>query len=157
PLFVLFPLVVLLSKRRPNLLELVLAAGWMVLAIKGFRYLPLWVLIVVPITARASYGIPWVAALVDKHLISPDPSSLFANRDGRVSWGLASVATGLLLLGGSHWLQGRFAQLLPEVVDTRALDKLVELHETQPDAVVFHSYNWGGYLTWQGWHPHSPR
>ena len=157
PLFVLFPLIVLLSRRRPNLLEMCLAGGWMVLALKGFRYVPIWVLIVVPIMARASFGIPWVAAFVAKHLTSPDPSSLFARREGPAPWGVWSVALAVLLFGGSRLLEGRFAKLLPQIVDTQALDEMVKLHRGAPDAVVFHSYNWGGYLTWRGWNPQAPR
>jgi hypothetical protein len=157
PLFILFPLVVLLSRRRPNLLEITLAGGWMLLAIKGFRYLPIWVLIVVPIMARVSCGIPWVAAVVNKHLISDDPSSLFAKREGPAPWGVWSVALAMLFFGGSRMLEGRFAKLLPQVVDTQALDEMVRLHDNNPDTVVFHSYNWGGYLTWRGWNPQAPR
>jgi hypothetical protein len=149
PLFVLFPLVVLLSRRRPNLVELALAGGWMVLALKGFRYLPIWVLIVVPLMARVSYGIPWVASIVNKHLISADPASLFFKREGRTPWGVWSLAAAVLLLCGSRLVEGRFAALLPEVVDTAALDKVLELRKD--NEVVFHSYNWGGYLTWYGW------
>jgi hypothetical protein len=115
------------------------------------------VLIVVPLLARASYGIPWIAALVDKHLSSADPSSLFVRRTGPVPWGVASVFLAVCFFGSSRLLEGRFAQLLPEVVDTQALDKMVELHRDDPNAVIFHSYNWGGYLTWQGWRPHGPR
>ena len=164
PLFVLFPLIVLLSRKRPNLLEWALAGGWMVLALKGFRYLPIWVLIVVPLMARVSYGIPWVAALVNKHLISDEPSSLFARRKGPAPWGFWSGVAALVFLASSHLLTGRFVQLLPKVVDAPALDQMVKLHEefrqahpSEPDPVVFHSYNWGGYLTWHGWRPHSPR
>ena len=83
PLFVLFPLVLLLSKRRPNLLELTLSAGWMCLALKGLRYLPIWVLIVVPLLARVSYGIPWVAAFVNKHLVSTTRRACSSSGKGR--------------------------------------------------------------------------
>jgi hypothetical protein len=34
---------------------------------------------------------------------------------------------------------------------------LIRLHRQRPDAVVFHSYDWGGYLTWRGWQPSGPR
>ena len=160
PLFVLYPVVILLSRRRPSLLEVGLTGGWLLLALKGFRYVPLWVLLAVPVMARASYGIPWVRAFVDRHLSSADPSSLFARRAGPAPAGLWSVLLAILLVGGSRWLhavdesrppEARFVRLLPDVVDARALDELVRLHEGKEDAVVFHSYNWGGYLTWQGW------
>src|SRR5262249_31160158 len=150
PLFVLYPVVILLSRCRPTLLEVGLTGAWLLLALKGFRYVPLWVLMAVPVMARASYGIPWVAAFVDRHLSSTDPSSLFVRREGPVPWGVWSVVFAVLLVGGSPLLKDRFAKLLPQVVATDALDQLVDLHkEEAPDAVVFHSYNWGGYLTWQ--------
>ena len=118
PLFVLFPLILLFSKRRPNLLELTLAAGWMLLALKGFRYLPIWVLIVVPLLARVSYGSPWVAAFVNKNLASTEPSSLFVKREGPGAWERVDRRIrGSCVFGGSRLLEGRFAQLLPEVVD----------------------------------------
>jgi hypothetical protein len=160
PLFVLYPVVILLSRRRPSLLEVGLTGAWLLLALKGFRYVPLWVLMAVPVMARASYGIPWVKAFVDRHLSSADPSSLFALRNGPAPSGVWSVVLAVLLVGGSRWLhavdesrppEARYVQFLPDVVDADALDELVALHRDRTDDVVFHSYNWGGYLTWEGW------
>jgi hypothetical protein len=160
PLFVLFPVVILLSRRRPTLLEVGLTGAWLLLALKGFRYVPLWVLMAVPVMARASSGIPWVKEFVDRHLSSSDPSSLFVRREGPAPWGAWSVALAVALVVGSRWLhvidesrqpEAQFVQLLPEVVDAPALDELVRLHGDKQGGGVFHSYNWGGYLTWRGW------
>src|SRR5207249_4080491 len=105
-------------------------------------------------------GIPWVVTAVEKYLTSDDPSSLFARREGPALAGVWSGVLAVLLVGGSRWLhsfdesrppEAQFVQLLPEVVDTRALDELVRLHGDEPGGAVFHSYNWGGYLTWRGW------
>jgi hypothetical protein len=163
-LFVLYPVVILLSRRRPNLLEIALTGAWLLLALRGFRYVPLWVLLAVPVMARASYGIPPVASFIERHLHSSDPASLFFSRKGGAVLTAWSLAFALLLIGGSRLLhyfdearppQARFVQLLPDVVDAPALDVLAGA--MPPDSVVFHSYNWGGYLTWQGWKQHRLR
>src|SRR5262249_24102078 len=109
---------------------------------------------------RGSYDIPWVREFVDRHLSSTDPSSLFVRREGPAPWGLWSVLFAVLVVVGARALEkvddarppeARFVQLLPEVVDAPALANLVKLQGSEPDSVVFHSYNWGGYLTWRGW------
>jgi hypothetical protein len=60
------------------------------------------------------------------------------------------------LLGGAKAAEGRFARHKPEIVPAAALDRLLALHaewarEHGRPPVVFHSYDWGGYLTWHGW------
>src|SRR5262249_2241786 len=117
----LLPVVLGLSKRRPTPVELGLTVLWLHLALTGFRYGPIWVLVAAPVMARASYKIPWVAAMVDKHLTSAEPSGLFARREGPAPWGVWTFAFAVLLVGGMRPLEGRFARLLPQVVATDAL------------------------------------
>ena len=64
------------------------------------------------------------------------------------------VAFGFLLWARSA--QGTFARHKPEMVPVAALNKVLELNATWQrehgrPAVIFHSYNWGGYLIWHGW------
>ncbi len=151
-LIVLLPLVLGLSKRKPNLLELGLATAWLHFALTGFRYFPLWVLVAVPVMARASLGIPLIERLFSS---LPAPAPPGGSAPGRSGW-LWTAAMAILLIAGSHVIEGRYARLLPEVIPTDALDDVVKLHEERPNAVVFHSYDWGGYLTWHGWHPTGP-
>jgi hypothetical protein len=153
-LILMLPLVLGLSKRKPSFLELSLAVAWLHFALTGFRYFPLWVLLAVPVMARASVGIPLIERLFAslQTVVAPVPG----NATARSGWlWTAGIAT--LLIAGSHLIQGRYARLLPDVIDTKALDVLLERHEQRPDAVVFHSYDWGGYLTWHGWHATQPR
>ena len=55
-----------------------------------------------------------------------------------------------------RWAEGRFAYHKQEIIPSRALDELLRIHQerTASEAkppVIFHAYDWGGYLTWHGW------
>jgi hypothetical protein len=154
-LILLLPLVLGLSKWRPTAVGLALAVAWLHLALSGFRYFPLWVLVAVPVMARASLGIPWIGRLFTRPGggASPEPSAIA--RVGS-AWVWTAVFA-LLVLAGSVYVKGRYARLLPQMIPTAALDELLKRHEERPDAVVFHSYDWGGYLTWRGWQATGPR
>ena len=80
-LMLLFPLLLALSKRRPNLVELGLALLWFHFALTGFRYVALWVLVVVPLLARSSLAIPVLRGQLERlhpvgggHLLVQCPS-----------------------------------------------------------------------------------
>jgi hypothetical protein len=151
-LMLLVPLLLATSRRRPNAIELGLSVLLFHFALTGLRYLPLWVLVVTPLLARSAAEVPYLAELRDRFKQSTEASGLFAVRTGPVPW-MASVVIAIAFFLGSRGVEGRVARLLPEIIPTAALDRLLELHAERPGAVVFHSYNWGGYLTWHGWRP----
>jgi hypothetical protein len=155
-LLLLFPLVLALSRRRPSLLEMVLSVAWLHLALTGFRYVALWVVIAVPVMARSSMEITYLQDLARRWQLSTAPGSLFFTRQGAAPW-LWSVLLAAGLLGAGWALEGRFARLKEGgIVATKALDRFLAViaewrkeHGRAP--VIFHSYDWGGYLTWHGW------
>jgi hypothetical protein len=153
-LILLLPLVLGLSKRKPSVVELGLAVAWLHFALTGFRYFPLWVLVAVPVMGRASLGIPVIERLFAS---LPNKDSQGPATGPTLPVGLWTAVIGTLLIAGSSLIEGRYARLLPEMIPTKALDELLKRHEKRPDAVVFHSYDWGGYLTWHGWRTDEPR
>jgi len=150
-LILLLPLTLGLSKRKPSLVDLLLAVAWLHFALTGFRYFPLWVLVAVPVMARSSLGIPLIERFFE--------SLRNATKEGqgtapaRRFVGVWTASAAALLIGGTTLIQGQYARLLPEMIPTAALDELLKRHAQRPSAVVFHSYDWGGYLTWHGWKP----
>jgi hypothetical protein len=151
-LMLLFPLLLAVSDRRPNAIELALSLLLFHFALTGLRYLPLWVLVVTPLLARSAAKVPALEALTRRLKQSPQAGELFATNPGPAPW-LWSAAAAIVLVMASRPIEGKVARLLPEIIPTPALDRLIALHARTPEAVVFHSYNWGGYLTWHGWRP----
>jgi hypothetical protein len=154
-LMLLFPLLLAVSARRPNLVEVGLSVLWLHFALTGFRYVALWVVIVVPLLARSSMAIPWLHEQARRLRLSASDDSLFAVRPGPTPW-VWAVVFALALLGWARSAQGRFAYHKPEIIATPALDRFLEIHarwwaEHGRRPVIFHSYDWGGYLTWHGW------
>jgi hypothetical protein len=154
-LILLFPLVLGLSARKPGLLELALAVLWLHLALTGFRYVALWAAVAVPLLARSSMEIPYLRELARRWRLSAGPGSPFATRREAGPWAW-SAAFAAALVGGAVLLQGRGAGHGENIIAVKALDRFLTLHERwraehghRP--VVFHSYDWGGYLTWHGW------
>lgn len=154
-LLLLFPIVLGLTQRRPHLVELGLAVMWLHFALTGFRYVALWVVVVVPMLARSSLCIPYLYHLAARWQLSAGQGSLFHTPSRKVSW-TWSLSIALVLLGGVKVIHGRFAVHKQEILASEALDRLIahaskwqEQHGRRP--VFFHSYNWGGYLTWHGW------
>jgi len=153
-LMLLFPLLLALSKRRPNLVELGLALMWFHFALTGFRYVPLWVLVVVPLLARSSLELPGLQEQAQRLLSLGEGGRLFSIRPGPAPW-VWTLAAAVFLLGLAHATEGRLARHQPEIIPADALNRFLRIHEerrqchgSQP--VVFHSYDWGGYLTWHG-------
>lgn len=152
-LMLLFPLVLALSKRRPNLVELGLALVWFHFALTGFRYVALWVMVVAPLLARSSLQIPWLRLQARRFLESGEGVQWFAVRPGR-PW-LWSLVGAILLLALARGAEGRFACHQPEILPAHALNRFLHVYADWRQAhghrpVVFHSYDWGGYLTWHG-------
>jgi hypothetical protein len=154
-LMLLFPLVLALTARRPGLVELGLSVAWLHLALTGFRYVPLWVVVSTPLMARSSVAIPYLRGLAARLGLHAGPGSLFATRPERGPWvWTAALATGLF--AAAPLLQGKVSGHGKDVLATQELDRFLEVcrrwreqHGRPP--VVFHSYDWGGYLTWHGW------
>lgn len=154
-LILLLPLLLGLTRRRPNVVELVLSVLWLHLALGGFRYVAIWVVVTVPMLARASAGVPWFVALGERLRKREPDSALFQIGQGPSRW-LATAAVAVTLLVWAKAAQGRFAVHKPELIPAETLDRVLTLSrdwETRHGrpAVLFHNYNWGGYLTWHGW------
>jgi hypothetical protein len=153
-LMLLFPMLLALSKRRPHLVELGLAVLWFHFALASFRSVPLWVLIVVPLLARSSLEIPWIQQQA-RHLFSlREKGRLFHTCSGPAPW-LGSAVGAIVLLGLAYCSQGRLVCHQPEIIPSDALDHFLEIHAEWRQThgyrpVAFHSYDWGGYLTWHG-------
>jgi hypothetical protein len=154
-LLLLFPAVLAVSDRRPNLVELGLSILWLHLALTGFRYVALWVVVAVPLMARASMAVRALNDLAARLGLSAGPESLFHTPRGRTGW-LGSAVAALALIGLARGIEGRIPVHNQEIVASHTLDRLLTVihtfekeHGRRP--VVFHHYNWGGYLTWHGW------
>lgn len=153
-LMLLFPLLLALSKRRSNLVELGLALLWFHLALTGFRYVPLWVVVTVPLLGRASLEVPWLHQLALRLVPAEEGHGTFFARPGRSSW-LWSALAAFLVLGLARGVEGRLAHHQPDMIPAAALDRFLQIHADWKEKhgcqpVVFHSYDWGGYLTWHG-------
>jgi hypothetical protein len=154
-LMLLFPLLLATTRRRPNLVELGLSVLWLHLALAGFRYVPLWVLVATPLVARSSVEVAWLRGQAERLRQAAPDSLLFRAGSAHFSW-LWSGAVVVGLLGWAKLAEGRFACHKPEMVPVAALDRLLVLQATWREQqgrepVIFHNYNWGGYLTWHGW------
>jgi hypothetical protein len=143
------------TSRRPRLLELALSVGFPHLALTGFRYVALWVVIAIPLLARSSIEIAYLQELARRWKLSAGPGSLFATRIGPAPW----LWSALFAAGVCVWAwsaQGQVARHQQKIIATEALDRFLVLadewreeHGQRPR--IFHSYDWGGYLTWHGW------
>ncbi|HEU5423525.1 MAG TPA: hypothetical protein VFU72_08305, partial [Nitrolancea sp.] len=144
-LVLLFPLLGVLSRRRVSAVALALAVVFLHFGLTSARYTPLWVVLAVPSLALLAAGVPRFEALsadVSARL-SPDVRAGLARRPGPSPCG-ASWAFAVLLLAASPWL-GPLARHNQELMPSRALDALLADYRGER---VFHSANWGGYLTW---------
>lgn len=151
----LFPLVLAASERRPGLVELGLSIVWLHFALGGFRYVAIWVVIVIPVMARSSLQIAYLREQARRWELNVEPGSLFFTRQGASPW-LWTALFCASLVAGAWTLQGQFAGHGPNIIATRALDRFIEIADQWEDQQgreprVFHSYDWGGYLTWHGW------
>jgi hypothetical protein len=145
-LMLLFPALLAVSRRRPDLVSLSLAVVWLHFALNGGRYVALWVVVVVPLLAEASVDIPWLRTQIGRLPFSREMWRLLGPLPTPAPFlGSAVIAAGLLLWARSN---GGYAEHQPENIPVAALQRLLELHD---DEVVFNEYAWGGYLLWHGW------
>ena len=79
--------------------------------------------------------------------------SLFANSHSfsatplaRGGWATV-VVIAVVTLGWARLVEG-YSFHAPSNLPTNALTQVIDKHS---DKVVFHHYNWGGWLTWHGW------
>ena len=149
-LLLLVPVLFAASRYRPHAVEIALCVLWLHLALNGFRYVPLFVVALVPVLARCGRQLPWLeqASLPKEGGPARGP---FAVQTGPAPWAWSAVAF-VAFLGMARGLEGRYARHDPRFIPTAALDRLIALHQArEQDTVVFHGFNWGGYLTWKGW------
>ena len=145
----LFPLCAIFSDYRPSLLRVGLCIVWLHFAVTSARYAPLWVIVLGPTLTHLLYHIPLARRWADRFLAwwSPDVRAWFVVRP-REGSGIVSVvfAVALLLVTPA---MGTFAKHNQVNLPTHELDDFLQLYQGEK---VFHVMNWGGYLTWKGWH-----
>ncbi len=146
----LLPLLLGVTRRRPNLVELAFVVAGLHAALTGFRYVPLWVLLAIPLLARSSVEVPLLQDLARRLGLTAAQAPLFAPTPGRAPW-TWTVLIAAVLLAGVRLGEGRFAGHNPKYIPAADLDHLLEITQEKGDPVVLHDYNWGGYLTWEGW------
>ena len=143
-----FPLLLALSNKRMGMLELCVCVVWLHFALTAGRYCPLWVLLAAIPLAKLSCNVPflrsWAAGFIQ--FFSRDVRHILL-RNPKNSHCFYSVVFGAILLFGSRWV-GEFAAHNEELIPATALDELLDTYRGER---VFHSINWGGYLTWHGW------
>lgn len=137
---VLFPALFAVSRHRPKLTLLALSLMWLYLALKGQRYVPLWIVVVTPLLYRAGAQIDLVNARVAKLELD----DFFRVRSG--GWiGFAAVVIGL----------GWWAKTKEPIDHEKAIypaDGLrLVIAKRQPGEVVWHGPDFGGFLTWHAW------
>lgn len=145
-LILLLPVLLAFTSRRPNLVALGLCILWLHFALQGRRYVPLWAVAATPILARASVGIDWLNDRWRRLPISVDMRELLNGGAGPRPV-IASCILCFGLLGWARW-NDDFSRHNPQHVPAEILDRLLAVDRGR---VVFHDYNWGGYLTWHGW------
>ena len=147
-LVLLFPTLAALSRRRVSALPLALGVVFLHFGLTSARYSPLWVVVTVPTLAALAAGVPWFQALTARLSagLSPDLRGGLARSPFRPPCWFSAAFAGVLLFS-SPWL-GQLARHNQDLMPSRALDRfLAEYHGER----VFHSANWGGYLTLHGW------
>lgn len=154
-LLLLFPFVVGLSARRPNLVELSLSVLWLHFALTGFRYVALWAVVAVPLMGRSSVEIPFLNELARRLRLGTEPDNLFHTPTTRPTWAW-SLLLAVGLVASAKFLEGRFAVHKQAIIASEALDHLLDRarawrEENGRRPVIAHDYNWGGYVAWHGW------
>jgi hypothetical protein len=149
-LILLLPVLLAASRNRPDAVSLALAVVWLHFALNGRRFTPLWVLVTAPTLARLAAGMP-IVERITAWFAEAAPAAASTTPVGRTPWIWTAVFAAVLF--GSTRYYGGYARHNPDNIPTAALDKVLEVHRGE---VVFHSINWGGYLTWHGW-PKDPR
>ncbi len=120
---------------------------WLHFALMGQRYVPLWVIIVTPTLAQLSCGIPVLnrAAARLHERIPTSARTVRPAQSRRLPVGLSFAIAAALFLA-APWMRDVAAHH-PAKMPAPELDRLLQLCGGDR---VFHSANWGGYLTWHG-------
>ncbi len=153
-LVLLFPALAVLSRRRLSPVALGIGVVFLHFGLTSARYSPLWAVVVAPSLATLSAGLPVLERVgaLSATLLSPDLRKLLARKNPGASRSFASVVFAGVMLFVSPWL-GSLARHDQNFMPSESLDNLLSIYRGER---VFHSANWGGYLTWHGWNL-SPR
>lgn len=148
-LILLLPLLAATTRRRVNLVGLAMTVVFLHFALTGRRYSTMWVVIAAPTLCELAVHNSWWRQLLQRtrRFVSEDLRRLVVGEPAAPSHATASWLAAALLLFLSpflpHWASHNQARLPSD-----SLDKFLAMHDGGP---TFHSANWGGYLTWQGW------
>ncbi len=148
-LILLLPLLAATTRRRVNLVGLAMTVVFLHFALTGRRYSTMWVVIATPTLCELAVHNTWLRQLLRRtqSFVSEDMRRMFSGGTALSSRSASSwVAAGLLLLASPclpNWATHDQATL-----PSASLDRFLGIHDGAP---TFHSANWGGYLTWQGW------
>ncbi|MFM7149463.1 MAG: hypothetical protein ACKO23_06435, partial [Gemmataceae bacterium] len=144
-----------LTSRRPSWVELGLAVFWLHMALFGYRYVALWILLILPMLALSSIQILYLNRLCDLFGLHAGPETLFHTPNRNPSW-LLSFAFSAVLLAGLGFCSVPLVWHNPKHIATEGLDYLLE--RTQQWEMeqgrrprLYHAYDWGGYLTLHAW------
>jgi hypothetical protein len=152
-LMLLFPALLAVSRRRLDLLGLLVSVVFLYQALGSRRFVPLWVMAAVPLLARASLEVPWLNECLQRWPLSADMRAFLWPSQEKGAW----LGTALVVVAVGLWghFGEPFAYISPEHIPTTALHRVLELQEEMravgKPAEVFHDLNWGGFLTWHGW------
>jgi hypothetical protein len=149
-LLLLLPVLLALSRSRPSLMALGLCMLWLHFGLASQRYMPLWVVVTIPLLARLSVGMPYLKNLLNGRSqnlkISPELRLALSKPSVRSSPLVAAMAC-ILLLAWSRWCND-YSYHDPQHIPVTALRHVIDEHG---DKRVFHHHDWGGWLTWYGW------
>ena len=149
----LFPALAALSHRKLSLVSIALGVVWLHFGLTGARYSALFVVVIAPSLAVLSCGLPWFNRLAGKLTASDSEAAGKPLTRKRVESGwVYSAAFAVLILLASPWL-GNIGRHNPQKMPVAGLNTLLEQYTGEK---IFHSPNWGGYLTLHGWNL-SPR
>ena len=171
-LILALPLLAATCRRRVNLTGLAMTVAWLHFALTSRRYTTLWVVIAIPTLCELVAYNPWLQRLarwvrqsaspgIQKVLANPSRTTGFPEGlttrcrtrfesyrfETASSW---AIAVALLFLVA--WVPN-LTRHNPGQMPAKSLDRFLAMHRGEP---TFHWANWGGYLTWKGWH-NTPR
>ncbi len=149
-LLLLLPILLATCRHRPSLMALALCLLWLHLGLASKRYMPLWVVVTVPLLARLSVDLPWLKKIsntLGQRWQLTGEFRRVLSLPSRQSAPLFTAFACALLLVWARWCDD-YAYHAPEHIPTRALRHVIDQHG---DRCVFHHHDWGGWLTWHGW------
>ncbi|MBD3673406.1 MAG: hypothetical protein HUJ26_07755 [Planctomycetaceae bacterium] len=142
------PFLAMLSRIRVSLVLILTTIGMLHFGLTSARYTTLWIVVAIPVLAELATGVPIYQAVgqyLRKHG-SPEVSRLLATPGGSGS-PLLCLLIAVLVLAVSPWLPINAQHKEGRIPEAAAQYVLENYHGER----VFHSPNWGGYLTHHGW------